>query len=142
VNRRAAYRWFKEGTLLVPAELGPADCGARSTRRPMVWACGGELVRVRDRAERYEAEAVARFVRPRCQGDVVERRDWLAGFGVARLEAALCAQSRRFVVADPGETSGVLVRVMIEVFTSMCARPYGLRWRPRSGDGRADGRAT
>jgi putative resolvase len=55
----------------------------------------------------------------------VERRDWLAGFGVANLEAALCAQGRRFVVADPGETSGVLVRAMIEVFTSMCAQPYG-----------------
>ncbi|GAB7145639.1 IS607-like element IS1535 family transposase [Mycobacterium riyadhense] len=58
---------------------------------------------------------------------VVEHRDRLARFGVEHLEAALSAQGRRIVVADPGETTDDLVRDMIEVLTSMCARLYGRR---------------
>ncbi len=58
---------------------------------------------------------------------VVEHRDRLAGFGVEDLEAALGAHGRRIVVADSGETNDDLVRDMIEVLTSMCARLYG--WR-------------
>jgi len=38
---------------------------------------------------------------------VVEHRDRLARFGVEHLEAALAAQRRRVVVADPGETTDV-----------------------------------
>jgi putative resolvase len=58
---------------------------------------------------------------------VVEHRDRLARFGVEHLEAALAAQGRRIVVADPGESTDDLVRDMIEVLTSMCARLYGRR---------------
>ena len=58
---------------------------------------------------------------------VVEHRDRLARFGVENLEAALGAHSRRIVVADSGETTDDLVRDMIEVLTSMCARLYGRR---------------
>jgi putative resolvase len=58
---------------------------------------------------------------------VVQHRDRLARFGVEHLEAALAAQGRRIVVADPGETIDDLVRDMIEVLTSMCARLYGRR---------------
>ncbi len=58
---------------------------------------------------------------------VVEHRDRLARFGVEHLEAALSAHGRRIVVADPGETADDLVRDMIEVLTSMCARLYGRR---------------
>jgi len=58
---------------------------------------------------------------------VVEHRDRLARFGTGHLEAALSAHGRRIVVADPGETTGDLVREMIEVLTSMCARLYGRR---------------
>jgi putative resolvase len=58
---------------------------------------------------------------------VVEHRDRLARFGVEHLEAALVAQGRRIVVADPGETTDVLVCDMIEVLTSMCDRLYGRR---------------
>lgn len=58
---------------------------------------------------------------------VVEHRDRLARFGIEHLEAALAAHGRRIVVADPGETSDDLVRHMIEVLTSMCARLYGRR---------------
>jgi putative resolvase len=58
---------------------------------------------------------------------VVEHRDRLARFGVEQLESALAAAGRRVVVADPGETADDLVRDMIEVLTSMCARLYGRR---------------
>src|SRR6201998_2278095 len=58
---------------------------------------------------------------------VVEHRDRLARFGGEHLEAALAAHGRKVVVADPGETSDDLVRDMIEVLTSMCARLYGRR---------------
>jgi putative resolvase len=58
---------------------------------------------------------------------VVEHRDRLARFGVEHLDAALGAQGRRIVVADPGETAGDLVRHVIEALTSMCARLYGRR---------------
>ena len=46
---------------------------------------------------------------------------------VEHLDAALAAQGRRVLVADPGETADDLVRDMIEVLTSMCARLYGRR---------------
>jgi putative resolvase len=58
---------------------------------------------------------------------VVEHRDRLSRFGVEQLESALAAAGRRVVVADPGETADDLVRDMIEVLTSMCARLYGRR---------------
>jgi putative resolvase len=58
---------------------------------------------------------------------VVEHRDRLARFGVEQVEAALAAQGRRIVVADPGETADDLVRDMTWVLTSMCARLYGRR---------------
>ena len=58
---------------------------------------------------------------------VVEHRDRLARFGVEHLDAALAAQGRRVLVAEPGETVDDLVRDMIEVLTSMCARLYGRR---------------
>ncbi len=58
---------------------------------------------------------------------VVEHRDRLARFGVEHLQAALAAQGRRIVVADEGERTDDLVRDMIEVLTSMCARLYGRR---------------
>jgi putative resolvase len=58
---------------------------------------------------------------------VVEHRDRLARFGVEHLQAALAAQGRRIVVADAGETTDDLVRDIIEVLTSMCARLHGRR---------------
>src|SRR5258708_5754087 len=58
---------------------------------------------------------------------VVEHHDRLARFGTEQLDAALAAAGRRILVADRGETSDDLVRYMIEVLTSMCARLYGRR---------------
>jgi putative resolvase len=56
---------------------------------------------------------------------VVEHRYRLAGFGVEHRGAALSAQGRRIVVADPGERTDDLVRDMIGVLTWMVARSYG-----------------
>lgn len=58
---------------------------------------------------------------------VVEHRDRLARFGVEHLEAALAAQGRRIVVTDPEETTDDLVRDMVDILTSFCARLYGRR---------------
>jgi putative resolvase len=58
---------------------------------------------------------------------VVEHRDRLARFGVEQLDAALAAHGRRVLVADPAETTDDLVRDMVEVLTSFCARLYGRR---------------
>jgi putative resolvase len=58
---------------------------------------------------------------------VVEHRDRLGRFGVEHLDAALTAHGRHLIVADPGETTDDLVRDVIEVLTSMCARLYGCR---------------
>jgi putative resolvase len=58
---------------------------------------------------------------------VVEHRDRLGRMNTELIEAALSAQGRRLMVVDDGEVDDDLVRDMIEVLTSMCARLYGRR---------------
>ncbi|MGH9125611.1 MAG: recombinase family protein, partial [Acidimicrobiales bacterium] len=58
---------------------------------------------------------------------VVGHRDRLARFGVEYLEAALAAQGRRLVVVEEVEVADNLVRDMVEVYTSFCARLYRRR---------------
>ncbi len=58
---------------------------------------------------------------------VVEHRDRLARVGVEYLQAALAAQGRRLVVVDETEVTDDLVRDMVEVLASFCARLYGRR---------------
>jgi putative resolvase len=58
---------------------------------------------------------------------VVEHRDRLARFGVEQVGAVLAAQGRRIVVADPGETTGGVVRDVTWVLTGRCARLCGRR---------------
>jgi putative resolvase len=71
---------------------------------------------------------LARLLRdPQVQTIVVEHRDRVARFGVEHLMAALAATGRRIVVVDTSETTEDLVRDMVEVLTSMCARLYGRR---------------
>ena len=161
VNRHTAYRWFREGTLPVPAErvgrlilvrttaVSESAAGVvlyarvsshdqradldRQVARLTAWATsnGHEVARVvcevgsgvngkRPKLRRVLSDPDAKVI-------VVEHRDRLARFGVEHLEAALTAHGRRIVVADPGETTEDLVRDMIEVLTSMCARLYGRR---------------
>lgn len=58
---------------------------------------------------------------------VVEHRDRLARFGVEHLTCALAATGRSIVVVDESEVADDLVRDMVEVLTSFCARLYGRR---------------
>ena len=58
---------------------------------------------------------------------VVEHRDRFARFGAEYVEAALAAQGRRLLVADPSEVDDDLVRDVTEILTSLCARLYGRR---------------
>lgn len=162
VHPKTAYRWFREGTLPVPArQLATGTILVRDERvaggdgRTVIYArvsshdqrdgldaqvgrvtawCASAGIAVDDvvvevgsglngrrrKLSRVLADAGVETV-------VVEHRDRLARFGVEHLEAALSAQGRRIVVADDGETDDDLVRDMIEVLTSMCARLYGRR---------------
>jgi putative resolvase len=58
---------------------------------------------------------------------VVEHRDRLGRMNTELVEAALSAHNRRLVVLDSSEVTGDLVRDMVEVLTSLCARLYGRR---------------
>jgi putative resolvase len=58
---------------------------------------------------------------------VVTHRDRLARMNAELVEAALSAHGRRLVVLDDGEVTNDLVRDMVEVLTSLCARVYGRR---------------
>ena len=86
----------------------------------MVTEVGSGLNGRRPRLARLLADAQVATI-------VVEHRDRLARVGVEHLEAALAAHGRRLLVADPDETTDDLVRDMIEVLTSFCARLYGRR---------------
>lgn len=58
---------------------------------------------------------------------VVEHRDRLGRMNTELVEAALSAHDRRLVVLDDSEVTDDLVRDMVEVLTSFCARLYGRR---------------
>jgi putative resolvase len=58
---------------------------------------------------------------------VVEHRDRLGRMNTEMVESALSASHRRVVVLDEGEVTDDLVRDMVEVLTSFCARLYGRR---------------
>jgi putative resolvase len=64
---------------------------------------------------------------PRVSVVVVEHRDHLGRMNTELVEAALAAAGRRLVVLDEGEVTDDLVRDMLEVLTSFCARLYGRR---------------
>jgi putative resolvase len=57
----------------------------------------------------------------------MEHRDRLPRLGTEQFNAALAGHGRWIMVIDDGESSGDLVRDMIEVLTSVCARLYGRR---------------
>jgi putative resolvase len=163
VHPQTAYRWFRQGTLPVPAvRVGPrtilvnpqaspaAQAGGvglyarvsshdqggdleRQVARLTGWAerAGVPVVRVetevgsgmsgaRSRVRRLLADPTVTIV-------VVEHRDRLARSNAELVEAALSAHGRRLVVVDDGEVTDDLVRDMVEVLTSFCARLYGRR---------------
>lgn len=164
VHPQTAYRWFREGTLPVPAQrVGPRTilvnidvstrpevigglglyarvCShdqktdlERQVARLSAWAAkaGHRVVRVeaevasgmngcRSKARRLLADSQVTTV-------VVERKDRLGRMNVELVEAVLSATGRRLLVLDDGEAEDDLVRDMVEVLTSFCARLYGRR---------------
>jgi putative resolvase len=64
---------------------------------------------------------------PAVQTVVVTHRDRLARMNAELVEAALWAHGRRLVVLDDGEVTDDLIRDLVEVLTSVCARLYGRR---------------
>ncbi|WP_367432655.1 IS607 family transposase [Streptomyces celluloflavus] len=161
---RTAYRWFREGTLPVPAErvgprtilvnidanTSPSVSGGvglyarvssrdqkpdleRQTARLSAWAAkaGQKVVRVESEIASgmngCRAKAKRLLADPAVTTVVVERKDRLGRMNVELIEAALSATGRRLVVLDDGEVEDDLVRDMVEVLTSFCARLYGRR---------------
>lgn len=163
IHPQTAYRWFRAGTLPVPArQVGrmilvnmeantePERVGGlglyarvsshdqkadleRQVCRLSAWAAkaGHRVVRVeseiasgmngcRSKARRLLAD-------PNVTTVVVEHKDRLGRMNVELVEATLSAHGRRLVVLDDGEVEDDLVRDMVEVLTSFCARLYGHR---------------
>jgi putative resolvase len=77
---------------------------------------------------RHRFEGAPDLSDPDAKVVVVVHRDRSARFGVEHLAAVLSARVRRIVVADAGQRTDDLVRAVIEVLTSMCAR-----WWERHG---------
>jgi putative resolvase len=163
IHPQTAYRWFREGTLPIPAVrvnsrsvlVSPdaptqtpihayglyarvsshdqKDDLDRQVARLTAWAAdaGGQVVRVeaevgsgmngsRTKVRRMLAD-------PKVTAVVVEHRDRLGRMNTELVESALAAHGRRLVVLDDGEVDDDLVRDMVEVLTSFCARLYGRR---------------
>jgi putative resolvase len=161
VHPQTAYRWFRQGTMPVPARRLPSgtilvDASGgppagravlyarvsahdqradldRQVARLTAWATGqgvwvAEVVTEVGSAMNGKRPKLKRLLAdPQVGMIVVEHGDRLARFGVEHLEAALSAQGRKLVVVDPGETTDDLVRDMIDVLTSFCARLHGRR---------------
>ena len=81
---------------------------------------GSEVNGARARARRLLADPAAGVI-------VVEHRDRLGRMNTELAGAALAAHGLHLVVVDDGEVTDDLVRDMIEVLTSFCARLYGRR---------------
>jgi putative resolvase len=163
VHYQTAWRWWKRGTLPVPArqlasgtilvEVPASRSGYagrtvvyarvsshdqradldRQVSRVMAWAGGQQLAvdqvvtEVGSGLNGRRPRLARLLADPKVATVVVEHRERLARFGVEHLQAALAAHGRRLLVADPSETTDDLVRDMVEVLTSFCARMYGRR---------------
>lgn len=146
------------GTILVQPAAGPSPAGGlglyarvsshdqraeldRQVSRLTRWAAAASASA---RVVRVEAEVASGMTSrrpklrrlladPAVQTVVVTHRDRLARMNAELVEAALWAHGRRLVVLDDGEVTDDLLRDMVEVLTSCCARLYG----PRSARNRA-----
>ncbi len=164
VHPQTAYRWFREGTLPVPAQrVGPRTILVNVEGHAAPEVVGGvglyarvsshdqkaDLERQVTRLSQWAAKAGHRVVRiesetgsgmngsrskarrlladPDVTCVVVEHKDRLGRMNVELVEAALSAHGRRLVVLDDGEVEDDLVRDMMDVLTSFCARLHGRR---------------
>ncbi len=105
----------------------------RQVARLSAWAAQAGLEVVRVEAEvgsgmNGSRTKVRRLLAdPQVMTVVVEHRDRLGRMNTEMVEAALAAHDRRLVVIDATEVTDDLVRDMVEVLTSFCARLYGKR---------------
>ena len=160
VHPQTAYRWFREGTMPVPARRLPSgtimvDVAAAPQGQVVVYArvsSADQRVDLDRQVARVTTWATARQMTvsrvvtevgsalngrrkkflgllrdPDVATIVVEHRDRFARFGAEYVEAALSAQGRRLLVADPAEVDDDLVRDVTEILTSLCVRLYGRR---------------
>jgi putative resolvase len=164
IHVQTAYRWYREGTLPVPAQkvgrlilVSPetaAEAGRKAAgaglyarvsshdqksdldgqvARLSGWAAEAGLPVVRVEAEVGSGMNGSRAKVRRLLADpavtvvVVEHRDRLGRMNTELVEAALSAHNRRLVVLDGSEVTDDLVRDVVEVLTSFCARLYGRR---------------
>jgi predicted site-specific integrase-resolvase len=124
------------GATVVYARVSSADQKAdldRQVARVTAWATGQGLAVDRVVTEVGSAlngkrrKFLALLRDPSVSVIAVEHRDRFARFGAEYVEAALAAQGRRLLVADPSEVDDDLVRDVTEILTSLCARLYGRR---------------
>ena len=105
----------------------------RQTARLSAWAAkaGQKVVRIESEIapgmNGCRAKAGRLLADPAVTTVVVEHNGRLGRMNVELIEAALSATGRRLVVLDDGEVEDDLVRDMVEVLTSFCARLYGRR---------------
>jgi predicted site-specific integrase-resolvase len=124
------------GVTVVYARVSSADQKPdldRQVARVTTWATGQQLAVSRVVTEVGSVlngrckKFLALLRDPAVTTIVVEHRDRFARFGAEYVEAALAAQGRRLLVADPAEVDDDLVRDVTEILTSLCARLYGRR---------------
>jgi putative resolvase len=163
IHVTTAYRWYREGTLPVPARkagrlilVSPETAAAperpqaaglyarvsshdqkadldRQVARLSSWAAQAGMPVARVEAEvgsgmnGTRAKARRLLADPAVTVVVVEHRDRLGRMNTELVESALAAGGRRMVVIDDSEVTDDLVRDMVEVLTSFCARLYGRR---------------
>ncbi|MGH3260785.1 MAG: IS607 family transposase [Trebonia sp.] len=125
-----------EGVTAVYARVSSADQEAdldRQVARVTAWATGQHLpvgrvvTEVGSALNGHRRKFLALLRDPSVSVIVVEHRGRFARFGAEYVEAALTAQGRRLLVADPSEVDDDLVRDVTEILTSLCARLYGRR---------------
>jgi predicted site-specific integrase-resolvase len=122
------------GQTVVYARVSSADQKPdldRQVARVTEWATGRHLpvdrvvTEVGSALNGHRREFLALLRDPAVTVIAVEHRDRFAQFGAEYVEAALAAQGRSLLVADPSEADDDLVRDVTEILTSLCARLYG-----------------
>jgi predicted site-specific integrase-resolvase len=125
-----------EGITVVYARVSSADQEAdldRQVARVTAWATGegltvGRVVtEVGSALDGRRRKFLALLRDPSVSVIVTERRDRFARFGAEYAEAALAAQGRRLLVADPSGADDDLAGDVTEILTSLCAQLYGRR---------------
>lgn len=124
------------GQTVVYARVSSADQRPdldRQVARVTEWATGRHLqvdrvvTEVGSALNGHRRKFLALLRDPAVTVIAVEHRNRFAQFGAEYVEAALAAQGRRLLVADPSEADDDLVRDMTEILASLCARLYGQR---------------